>query len=217
MVRVGTVTSVDGSAVLGGGSQDLSGAPDRRVFALLRSLADVVLVGAGTARAEEYRPVPVTPARRALREAAGRRPAPVVAVVSRGVGLPPGSPLLDPAAGTLLLTTQAGAAAAPEGLTAVATGRDEVDLGAALAALRARGLSHVLCEGGPSLAGALVAAGLVDELCLTTSPVLAGGDGPRLLAVAAEVRTPLRLAHLLEQDGSLLARWLVDGRPTVAA
>ena len=68
----------------------------------------------------------------------------------------------------------------------------------------------MLCEGGPSLAGDLAAAGLLDELCLTTSPVLAGGDGPRLLAARRELARPVTLASLLHADGALLARWLVD-------
>ncbi len=204
------VSSVDGSAALDGLSQELSGPPDRLVFSLLRSLTDVVLVGGRTARAEGYRPVRVTAERQRDRLARGQRATPLVAVVTRGPGLPPGSPLLAEGAGTLLLTTAAGARAAPEGLTAVVAGRDDVDLRAALAELRARGLAQVLCEGGPALAGALVAAGLADELCLTTSPLLAGGRGPRLLDVAAELRRRVRLQHLLHEDGHLLARWTLE-------
>lgn len=191
-------------------SEGLSGPADRRVFSLLRGLADVVLVGAGTARAEDYRPVPVSPQRRQQRLDRGQQAAPVVAVVSRGAGLPTGSRLLDPRAGTLLLTTDEGARQAPAGVVPVVTGSDDVDLRTALAALRERGHAHVLCEGGPALAAALVAAGLVDELCLTTAPLLAGGTGPRLLTAAAELGTPLRLAGLLTDGDALLARWLVD-------
>ncbi len=205
-LRLGFVASVDGAAALDGLSQELSGPPDRAVFSLLRSLADVVLVGAGTARAEGYRPVPMTAERRQARLARGQRATPVVAVVSRGSGLPAGSPLLADGAGTLLLTSSA--AATPAGAEAVVV----EDLAAGLAALRARGLAQVLCEGGPALAGALVGAGLVDELCVTTSPVLAGGDGPRLLAATA-LRRPVRLASLLHEDGWLLARWLVGQAP----
>lgn len=208
-LRVGLVTSVDGSAVLGGGSERLSVPADRTVFSLLRSLPDVVLVGAGTARAEQYRPVPVTAPRRAARRARGQREVPRVAVVSRGPGLPTSSPLLAEGAGTLLLTTVAGAAAAPPGAEPVVCGVTDVDLHRALAALHDRGLAQVLCEGGPELAGALAAAGLVDELCLTTSPVLAGGDGARPLLSAVEQQRPLRLASLLTEADALLARWTV--------
>ncbi len=101
---------------------------DPLVFSLLRSLTDVVLVGGRTARAEGYRPVRVTAERQRDRLARGQRATPLVAVVTRGPGLPPGSPLLAEGAGTLLLTTAAGARAAPEGLTAVVAGRDHVDL-----------------------------------------------------------------------------------------
>lgn len=208
--RLGMVSSLDGGAALAGLSAGLSGDADRYVFALLRSRADVVLVGAGTARAEGYRPARVAAERQAARVARGQRPTPVVAVVSRGGGLPADSPLLEPGAGTLLLTTERGAQEAPAGLEAVVTGTDEVDLAAGLAALRARGLAQVLCEGGPSLAGDLAAAGLLDELCLTTSPVLAGGPGPRLLAGTEELGSRARLASLLHDDGALLARWLVE-------
>ncbi len=208
--RLGMVTSLDGGAALAGLSAGLSGDADRYAFALLRSLTDVVLVGAGTARAEGYRPARVSAERQRTRVARGQRATPLVAVVSRGGGLAPGSPLLEPGSGTLLLTTAAGAAAAPPGLDVVVTGTDRVDLAAGLAALRDRGLAQVLCEGGPSLAGELVAAGLLDELCLTTSPVLAGGDGPRLLVGAGELGRRATLASLLHADGALLARWLVD-------
>ncbi len=206
-VRLGMVTSVDGAAALGGLSRALSGPPDRQVFSLLRSLTDVVLVGAGTARAEGYRPAVVTPERSAVRRAGGLRPTPVVAVVSRGGGLPVDSPLLAPGAGTLLVTTVEGARAAPPGLDVLVTGETEVDLSVGLAELRARGLAQVLCEGGPALAAALVTAGLVDELCLSTSPQLAGGTGPRLLDPAASLGRPLVLRSLLHEDGWLLARW----------
>jgi riboflavin biosynthesis pyrimidine reductase len=207
--RLGMVSSLDGGAALGGLSAGLSGDADRYVFALLRSRCDVVLVGAGTARAEGYRPARVSEPRQQARTARGQRPTPLVAVVSRGGGLPAGSPLLAPGAGTLLLTTEAGAREAPPGLEPVVTGTDRVDLAAGLAALRARGLDQVLCEGGPSLAGDLAAAGLLDELCLTTSPVLAGGDGPRLLRTAEELGRPARLASLVHGDGALLARWVI--------
>jgi riboflavin biosynthesis pyrimidine reductase len=96
----------------------------------------------------------------------------------------------------------------PDGLPphaeVVRCGDDDVDPVQALAALRGRGLDRVLCEGGPQLLHALLAADLVDELCLTTSPVLVGG-APGL--VPAEVRARLRLLSLVEHDGELLARW----------
>lgn len=204
-LRLGMVGSLDGSAVVGGTSRGLSHAGDRAVFRVLRALADVVLVGAGTARAEAYGPVPLTAERRAARRARGQAEVPPVAVVTR-TGLARDSPLAVP--GTLLVTTAR--ASVPPGVEAVVAGAEQVDLASALDALRARGLRHVLCEGGPALAGALLAADLVDELCLTVSPHLVGGRGPYVLTSDSELDRRLALAHLLHDDGSLLGRWLVE-------
>ena len=87
-------------------------------------------------------------------------------------------------------------------------GEHEVDLAALPAALGRRGLSHLLCEGGPSLARDLLAAGVVDELCATTVPRLIAGDHLRL-AHGDAIDVSLDLVGLLEEDGTLLARWLV--------
>ena len=93
----------------------------------------------------------------------------------------------------------------------VVAGDDDVDLPAAVAALRERGLRRLLCEGGPTLLTALLRADLVDELCLTTSPVLLG-SAPVLLVEALPAPVDLRLVHLVDGgDGSLLARWAVSG------
>lgn len=202
-VRLGMVASVDGAAVLDGRSEGLSGDADKQVFRALRRAADVVLVGAGTARAERYRPVVVAEEHRARRASRGQAPAPRIAVVTTGRGLPADAPLLVQDSGLLLLTT--GPVTAPPHVEVVA-----VDgLPGVLAALHERGLTRVLCEGGPALAGGLLAAGLVDELCVTTSPLLAGGDGARLVAGAPESARPLQLVSLLQDDGVLLARWKV--------
>lgn len=198
-VRGGMVLSADGSATRDGTSRPLSTPADRAVFRALRTLADVVLVGAGTARAESYGPVRLPAAHRAAREAAGRPAVPALAVVSRSLDL-------RGVSGAVLVTSAARARTAPAGLDLVAAGDDEVDLAAALDALAARGLTRVLCEGGPQLLGDLVAAGLLDELCMTLSPGLAG-PGPGLLAAPLPAPVPLRLVHLVEQDGSLLLRW----------
>ena len=93
----------------------------------------------------------------------------------------------------------------------VVTGADHVDLSAGIDALVELGLPRVLCEGGPHLLADVVAAGRLDELCLTTAPRLVGGDGPRIMADLhlADV-VDLELAHLLEDDGNLFARYLVS-------
>lgn len=204
-LRLDMVASVDGTTVLDGTSRTLSGPADRAVFRTLRGLADAVLVGAGTARAESYGTVPLAEDVRARRTARGQAERPVLVVVSRSLDV-------EPVPGSVVVTTGSaddGRARrlADAGVDVVRAGEDEVDLAAGLAALRARGLDHVLAEGGPSLNAALLAADLVDELCLTTSPSLVG-PGPALSG-AEHPRRPLRLAGLLHDDGWLFARWHV--------
>jgi riboflavin biosynthesis pyrimidine reductase len=165
------VSSVDGAATGDSGkSGSLNNAADKRVFDHLRSVADVIVVGAGTARAEGYRPTD--------------RP---IVVVSRGTELP--ESLRGAPPGSVELTSLDDPA------------RFKQSLGE-------RGWTDILCEGGPSLLGTLLAAGVVDELCTTTVPLLVGGDHPRIVQ-GPPVDLPLTLHTLLESDGTLLARWLV--------
>lgn len=188
-VRGLMVTSVDGAVEVDGSSAALSGPADRRVLAHLRGTADVVLVGGQTVRAEGWRPPRPSPERRAQRRAAGQAEVPAYAVVSRSADLPRGE-----ATGQVLV---------------LAGTPDEV-----LAELAARGLTRVLCEGGPSWLAQVAAAGRLDELCLTTSPQLAGpGRGGLLQGPAWPASRPLQLTALLEDDGWLFARYAVPGRP----
>ncbi len=195
------VASVDGRAAVGGRTATLSGAADRAVFHLLRSLADVVLVGAGTVRAERYGPV-------------RSGPRPPIAIVSRSLDLDWSSPLFADADQRSEILTCHGAdpqrrARAAEVADVILAGDERVDLGGALSELGARGRRMVLCEGGPHLLGELVGAGLVDELCFTLSPLLAGGVEPNLI-VAPSLDPPrrLELASVIEDDASLLLRYL---------
>lgn len=200
-VMASMVASADGSAAVDGRSGPLGGPADRAVFQLLRSLADVILVAAGTARAERYRP------------ARGQVPPPI-AVVSRSLDLDLASPLFAEARARTIVVTCAAAdpgrvAAVREAAEVIVAGDVRVDVAAAVAALGERGHRLVLCEGGPALLGQVAAAGLLDELCLTTSPILAAGAGPRILGGAAlSPPLPRRLATLLEDDGTLFARYL---------
>lgn len=195
------VASIDGSAALEGRTAGLSGPGDRAVFRLLRSLADVVLVGAGTVRAEGYGPV-----RRA-------DPCPV-AVVSRSLDLDWNAPLFTEAvARTLVLTCEAADAERRQRAVAaselIVAGASQVDLAVALSELGRRRHRLVLCEGGPLLLSELVAADLLDELCFTLSPLLVGGTGLRLLTGPAPHHPrSLRLASALEDEDSLLLRYL---------
>ncbi|MBO3093292.1 dihydrofolate reductase family protein [Cellulomonas dongxiuzhuiae] len=215
-VRANMVASVDGAATGGDGRSASLGTPaDRRVFAVLRALADVVLVGAGTVRAEGYRELPVAEHLRSARAAAGLPSRIALAVVTRRGEVP-----ADLLAGPQLPFVVTGAAGADRARAAVGADRavvvpgaheaDSPDLRAGVHALAARGLRHVLAEGGPRLLAALLAAGVVDELCLTTSPLLVAGDAPRPAAGAAAL-DPARRAHLRHllhaADGTLLACW----------
>ena len=195
-LRANMVTTLDGSATgPGGRSGSINDGPDHRVFATLRRLADVVLVGAGTAAAEGYGP--------------WEKP---LVLVSRRAQVPPR--LLGHAPGRVLVATcgsAPGLDAARQALGGehvLVHGGDVVDLAAVLAGLRTRGFGHVLCEGGPHLLGDLLAAGLVDELCATVVPRLLGGEHPRITA-GPDVDLALHPALLLEEGGTLLGRWPV--------
>jgi riboflavin-specific deaminase-like protein len=214
-VRANMVASADGSAVADGRSEPLSGPSDKRVFGVLRGLCDAVLVGAGTARTEGYRALKARPRYAEHRTGLGQRPAPVLALVSGSLDLDPTAELFTGAERTVVLTSAKADESARARLAEVAdvivTGTDHVDLSAGIDALVALGLPRVLCEGGPHLLAAVVAAGRLDELCLTTAPRLVGGDGPRIMAdLHLDDVVDLELAHLLEDDGNLFARYLVS-------
>lgn len=212
-LRANFVCSADGAVSVAGRSGGLSGPADKRVFAALRDLADVVLVGAGTARAEGYRPARPDPSRRAARRAAGLAEVPTIALVSATLALDPALPVLAEAeARTIVVTHEAAPADARAAVTGIAdivvAGTDRVDLAGALDQFAARGFTRVLCEGGPRLFAALVAADLVDELCLTVSPLLAGPGAGRIVAGApVDAVRPARLVHALEEDGALFLRY----------
>ena len=207
-VRVNFVTSVDGAVEVDGYSKGLSGPADKRVFGILRKVCDALLVGAGTLRHEGYRAVTLDEPRRAWRRAQGLAETPTLAVVSGHLALDPGSPVFtDAPARPVVLTTTT--ASAPAGLERVADVVRVPDIAAGVAALRERGLGQILCEGGPHLFGALTAADLVDELCLTVSPLLAGAKAGRITAGPhlPDGPTALRLHHTLLADDLLLLRY----------
>ncbi|MGW0226952.1 pyrimidine reductase family protein [Actinopolymorpha singaporensis] len=218
-LRVNFVSSVDGAAQgPDGRSGTISGRPDRHVLALLRALCDVILVGAGTARAERYGPATIRPAFTALREKLGLAPTPPIAVVSHTLDLPD-KLLADPR--TVVITSRNCSPerrAALEGRVDVAiAGESEVDVTAAVAALTDRGHRRILSEGGPSLFAELLARSLVDEVCLTQSPELLAGPAMRIThgPLLAEP-TRLTLASLLEEDGFLFQRWLTGSHHETA-
>ncbi|MEU6610364.1 pyrimidine reductase family protein [Streptomyces shenzhenensis] len=214
-LRANMVSTLDGAAQHEGRSQPISGAADMRIFGTLRALADAVVVGAETVRREGYRPARARADFAAAREAAGQGPAPAIAVVSASLELDFSLPLFtEPLVPTLVLT---GAAADPERIAAaeragarvvIAGDGAGVDPARAVRALAGLGHTRLLSEGGPRLLGRFIAAGVLDELCLTLSPMLTAGDAQRI-AGGPPVAVPRRFAlvSLLEDAGYLFARY----------
>ncbi|MBR8741492.1 pyrimidine reductase family protein [Nocardiopsis sp. MG754419] len=222
-VRANMVTSVDGGAVgPSGRSRDLSSEPDRRVMGVLRGLCDVVVVGASTARHEGYKPVRPREVWSRLRE--GRPATPRIAVVSRSLDIDEELLTQAPEDARTIVFTVGDSPRARRSRVAEHADLVVVDEGSVrpehiLDALSERGLFRVLTEGGPHLLAEFVAAGLLDELCLTVSPHLLGAGSPRIVAEApttgpAEAHgsenTPVRPAHVLEAGGNLFTRYLRD-------
>ena len=212
-VRANFVSTLDGAATGDNGrSSSINTGADRDVFGLLRALADVILIGAGTSRIEGYRRATVRAPWLALRE--GRPGHPTMAVVSRSGDIPP---LLQEAreeAGDVLLVTCSRAGNETIDLAREALGEDQVivegqesvDLAAALDTLALRGMRHILCEGGPHLMRDLTASGRLDELCLTLAPTVVAGSHTRITAgdpVTADFVPRL----LIESQGTILGRW----------
>lgn len=212
-VRANAVTSVDGSASVDGLSGGLGGPADLLVFDLLRRLCDVVVVGAGTVRSEGYGPMRLHDADVAWRRAHGLPDHPVLAIVSASLALDPAASMFaDAPVRPLVITSDEAPRQARVGLEEVADvvtcGAHRVDPRLLVAALVARGLPRIHSEGGPSLLADLVEADLVDEICVTTSPTLVAGSGPRIVAGSGPgAARGMRLDHLLESEGTLLARY----------
>ncbi|GAA5164524.1 MULTISPECIES: pyrimidine reductase family protein [Amycolatopsis] len=213
-VQVNFVASADGAATLDDASEGLSSPADKRIFLLGRDLADVVLVGAGTARAEGYRGARTNPERQARRRRLGLSDLPPIAVVSGSARIDPSSALFtDTKVPPIVITTAAApedrrAALAEAGADVLIAGEQMIDLTAALKELSARGLRRIDCEGGPHLFGELIAEDLVDQLCLTVAPVLAGAAGPRI-AMGRTASEPhrLQLESILYEDGFSMLRY----------
>jgi riboflavin biosynthesis pyrimidine reductase len=212
-VRANFVSTLDGVATGDDGrSSSINTGADRDVFALLRALCDVILVGAGTARIEGYRRARVRAPWQSLRQ--GRAAHPPTGVVSRSGSLPPQLCEARENAGEVLLITCTAAGANAIGLAQDALGSEgvivagdaSVDLSAAVDALAARGLSRILCEGGPHLMRDLTASGRLDELCLTLSPKLLAGEHTRITA-GMTVSQDLTPRLLIESEGTILGRW----------
>lgn len=202
------IATLDGSVTGADGRSGSIGTPaDRRIYLLQRELADAVLVGAGTARAEGYQPPQAG--------ADGRRL--TLIVVSERGSLPPSLATEQTHPGSVLFVvpraaSTRGVASARRRLGAEhvwTVGEDHVDLVELRARLTRHGLRHLICEGGPRLLSAMYAADLIDELALTTAPLTVGGDAGRIITGPAADR-PHRLAMLLEGSNTLLSLWRVQ-------
>jgi riboflavin biosynthesis pyrimidine reductase len=201
-VRANMIFSLDGAASLHGRAGPLSGPLDQQLLLALRGYADVVLVGAGTARAENYGPVRLT------------HEPPPIAVVSQSGKLPP-SLFAEPGQPPMLITSAAAAAGQRFEADVVIAGEDTVDMATAISALHSRGMRRVLCEGGPTLLDELVMRGLIDEMCVTIAPKLAGTGQSATSTGLPQLRVPreLSLHHVLAHQGYLFVKY---GQPSSA-
>lgn len=217
-VRANMISSIDGAAQgINGRSGSLGTDGDRRVFALLRGLADVVFVGAGTVRTEGYGPVDYVPEYADVRRAEGRPPTCPIAVVSRRLDLDPSAPLFaDADPRSIVVTVESSPAKRRAELSRVAdvivAGATSIDARLVLDRLAERGLTRVVCEGGPHLLADMIRADAVDELCLTISPQMVGGDAMRILDTSSLPAGPVawRLASIIQDGSALLTRWTRD-------
>lgn len=216
-VRANFIASVDGGTAVDGTSGGLAGPGDRALFRVMRELADVIVVGAGTVRSENYGGAQLTVAQRQQRQARGQAEVPPIAVVTNSGRLDRDMKVFTHTeVPPLVLTSTAAVASAAALLGDAAEVLDcsgpedaEVDAARLLAVLASRGLLRVLTEGGPHLLGSLIADDLLDELCLSIAPAVVGGESGRIAAGGGSRHTPMERAHLLADDaGYLYSRYV---------
>ncbi len=208
-VRTCFVSSLDGAATDASGvSGGFGGDDDSTIFHVWRSLADVIVVGAGTARAEGYGPVQPNEIHQDIRRDLGLAPLPPIAIVSGRLDIPetlivPGQILItsansDPARRVELAGT----------MDVIVAGSQAIDWPEALRQLAKRNLLRIQCEGGPRLHGDLIAADVVDELCVNFAAVLAGGPAPRIAHGPHALARKMKLVDTIARDGLLATRWI---------
>jgi riboflavin biosynthesis pyrimidine reductase len=210
-LRANMVASLDGAASYEGKVSPLGSEADQKVLSLLRGLSDVVIVGANTIRVEGYGPIPPRDSWRDIRQ--GRSLAPPLAIVSARLDLDFDAPVFADAYVRPILIT---CASAPAERRKAAERRADVlvcgdliaDVGQALDALAERGFTRQLSEGGPRLLAEIVGAGRLDELCLTLSPRIVAGNGPRITNGPLIEDLSMRLANVFEEDGFLFTRYV---------
>jgi riboflavin-specific deaminase-like protein len=210
------VASADGRASVEGRSGGLGDDGDRAMFHGLREQVDAIIAGTSTLRAENYGRLLGKSERRGRRRAAGREAEPLACIVSRSGDVPTEIPLFaEPEARIVVYTTRAiDLSAAAAQVEVVVLGDDELSLSEALRRLRTdHDVRTLLCEGGPTLFGALLGENLVDELFLTLAPKLAGGDDEPPITSGRTLDPPreLMIRWLLERNGSLYLRYSLRG------
>ncbi len=209
-VTLNMIASLDGRATLAGRTAALGNPADRQLFHGLRARADAVMAGAGTLRIEQYGPILRDPDLLAQRAARGLVPQPLAVTVSRSLQLDPDLPILaDPGSHLVILTPS-------DGELAPCAARISYLRGPALQPLLHRlraelGVRRIVAEGGPTLNAELLRSALIDEIFLSTAPVLLGGPDPLTIVAGPAITTRLELAGLLEHDNHLYARYRVLG------
>jgi riboflavin-specific deaminase-like protein len=204
------VASVDGRAAVRGSSGPLGDEGDREVFFGLRAAVDAVLTGTGTLRVERYGRLVRRPERRAARVRAGLAEDPLAVVVARSGHVPTEPAIWDDPDSSIVVFAPPGTEAPERGADVRREPLEPVALPAVLERLRTGyGVRSLLCEGGPTLASAMLGDGLVDELFLTVAPMLAGGGHEPGIAEGLPLPEPARLelVWVLERAGSLFLRY----------
>jgi riboflavin-specific deaminase-like protein len=206
------VAGADGRAAFQGHSRALSDATDRDMFHGLREHVDAILVGTGTLRSERYGRLVKDPVRRRRRAASGLSPEPLACIITRGGDVPLDIPLFaDPAARIVVFTpSELDTSALGAEVDVVRLDPGELTLTTVMRRLRsAYDVRTVLCEGGPTLFGALLREDLVDELFLTLAPKLTGGGGAPTITSGPELAEPrtLTLMWALERGSGLYLRY----------
>jgi riboflavin biosynthesis pyrimidine reductase len=211
-LRANFITSVDGGATSDGTTAAMGGPGDKFIFNLLRELADVVVVGAGTVRIENYSGAHLSVAQRQRRQARGQSEVPQLVIVTNSGRLDRDTGVFTRTEVAPLVLTCTAAAGPTRRLLAdraqvVDCSADDparVDEAAVLTALKARGFRRILTEGGPTLLGSFVQHGMLDELCLTIAPYLVGGLARRIATGPGQLLTRMRCAHILTDDAGYL-------------
>jgi riboflavin biosynthesis pyrimidine reductase len=210
-VMVNMATSIDGAIEIGGVSGSIGGEGDATLFRALRAIADVIVVGGGTARAENYGPPKLDEGAQAARKARGQAALPTLAVISASLGFDPADRLFEAGHRPILLTKSSSPSQRLRALEPIADIErfdEDVTPAKAVASLDNRGYKVVLVEGGPALNAQFVDADLIDELCLTIAPKLTAGSSRRLTWGDSDAVRAMRLDRIFADDGELYLRYL---------